>query len=178
MNTLTVEEVILVDSHDVTIGRSEKIAAHRSPGLLHRAFSVVLFDEHGRLLLQRRAAKKYHFGGRWANSCCGHPRPGEQILAAAERRVREELGIGVTPHETGRFEYRARDSSSGLVEHELDHVLLGNSFDALPQPDPAEIDDWLWIDRAALERWMQRCPQDFAPWFELVVRVAWSGRQP
>ena len=172
--TLSIEEVVLVDHNDMPIGSSEKVAAHRAPGLLHRAFSVVLFDRAGRLLVQQRARSKYHFGGRWSNSCCGHPRPGEELIDAAVRRVGEELGLSVTLRPTGRFEYRASDPSSGLVEHEIDHVMRGEVLDAGPLPDPCELDDWLWIDRPALDRWRSRVPQDFTPWFDRVAAVAWS----
>ena len=166
----TTDEVVLVDDDDITIGRCEKLAAHLTPGLRHRAFSVVLFDEHDRLLLQRRAASKYHFGGRWSNSCCGHPRPGEDIIAAAGRRVAEELGVHVVLNEISRFEYRAEDPASGLVEHEIDHVMRGSAFGARLGPDPAEIDAWHWIDKPSLDRWMSSRPNDFTPWFATVMQ--------
>lgn len=169
-----IEEVVLVDRDDVAIGRSEKIAAHRTPGLLHRAFSVVLFDGGGRLLLQRRARGKYHFGGRWANSCCGHPRPGESISKAAERRVREELGLSVELRPVHRFEYRAIDTATGLIEHEVDHVMRGDCRDAEIAPDPAEVEDWMWIDLAGLSRWVARAPDDFTPWFAPVIDRIWG----
>jgi isopentenyl-diphosphate delta-isomerase len=172
--TRSIEEVVLVDRHDVAIGRSEKVTAHRAPGLLHRAFSVLLFDEAGRLLLQRRHRSKYHFGGRWSNSCCGHPRPGEDIVDAAVRRVGEELGLHVAISSTGCFEYQACDPASGLVEHEIDHVLHGTVVDPQIEPDPREIDDWRWVDRPTLERWLTSRPHDFTPWFASVARVGWS----
>ena len=168
------DDVVLVDDADVAIGRSAKLAAHRAPGVLHRAFSVVLFDERNRLLLQRRARTKYHFGGCWSNSCCGHPRPGEAVTVAATRRVSEELGLHVTLRETACFEYRAEDPASGLVEHEIDHVMWGSAHRVVLAPDPLEVDDWRWIDKASLGSWMQERPADFTPWFAPVVTRAWD----
>jgi isopentenyl-diphosphate Delta-isomerase len=168
------EEVVLVDRDDNAIGRCEKLTAHRSPGVLHRGFSVLLYDDRAHLLLQRRAATKYHFGAQWSNSCCGHPRPGEKVSYAAARRVQEELGVSVDVVPASRFEYRAEDPHSGLVEHEIDHVLRGTITDALLQPDPTEIDDWCWVDQSVLDSWMTSQPTDFTPWFALVVRAgAW-----
>ena len=112
---------------------------------------------------------KYHFGGRWSNSCCGHPRPGEDIVAAAGRRVAEELGLQVVLDEISRFEYRAEDPASGLVEHEIDHVMRGSAFGARLGPDPGELDAWQWIDKPSLDRWMISRPDDFTPWFARVM---------
>lgn len=132
----------------------EVLAAHRPPGVLHEAVSVQLVDAAGNWLLQQRAPGKALFGGRWANTCCTHPRPGEPPVEAGRRRVGEELGIAVgelVP--CGRFTYRATDPASGLVEYEHDHVVLGRLPDVrpAPSPDPAEISSvgWLPFDRAA-----------------------------
>ncbi len=165
----TDEHVVVVDENDREIGQSEKLAAHRAPGLLHRAFSVLVFDAAGRLLLQRRAPGKYHFAGRWSNSCCGHPRPGELIAAAAARRVREELRLDVCVYAGPRFEYRAQDTCSDLVEHEIDHVFRAIITDQRPDPDPDEIDACCWIERGPLERWIAREPARFTPWLAPVL---------
>jgi isopentenyl-diphosphate delta-isomerase len=161
------EQVILVDEQDREVGQAEKLSAHRAEGRLHRAFSVLLFDADGRTLLQRRAAVKYHFAGRWANACCGHPRPGENTLDAARRRLHEELGIDTELSELASFTYRAEDAGSGLTEHEIDHVLVGR-FDGDLQPNPLETDAVRWVDPAALQRALAERPDDYAPW---VVRV-------
>lgn len=156
--------MVLVDEADVEIGCADKLEAHRSPGLRHRAFSVLVFDAAGRLLLQRRAAEKYHFAGRWSNTCCGHPRPGETRQAAAVRRVHEELGLSVALQAGPSFEYRAQDPHSGLVEHEIDQLFWCN---AAPSPflaDPSEVAETSWVDRAELAAWMQRDPGAFTPW--------------
>ena len=165
------EHVVRVDGQDRDLGPCDKLAAHQHPGVLHRAFSVLLFDPAGRLLLQRRASSKYHFRSRWSNSCCSHPRPGEDVVQAGQRRVREELGLDVELSLRTSFEYRAVDPDSGLVEHELDHVLVGRTAD-LPRPDPAEVDDVRWVDPARLARELEREPEEFTPWLALALRAA------
>ena len=157
------EHVVLVDARDVPCGVAEKQAAHRL-GLRHRAFSVFLFDDSGRLLLQRRAESKYHSGGLWTNSCCGHPRPDERIVEAAERRLREELRLDVRLTRVLRFEYRA-EVGAGLIEHEVDHVLVGRcSLD--PRPDPAEASAWRWLAPSAALHDARSFPELYTPWFE------------
>ena len=115
--------LVAVDAHDRPTGTVHKIRAHRE-GILHRAFSIFVFDDADRLLLQRRALRKYHSGGLWSNTCCSHPRPGEQVLDAAHRRLREEMGFDCALDTAFSFVYRA-ELEGGLVEHEYDHVLLG-----------------------------------------------------
>src|SRR5688500_8369765 len=117
------ESVVLVNESDEVIGSAPKLDAHRD-GLLHRAFSVFIRDHDGRILLHRRADGKYHSGGLWTNACCGHPRPGEETAAAAERRLLEEMGIGTDLAEAGVFTYHA-SVGAGLMEHEIDHVFSG-----------------------------------------------------
>jgi isopentenyl-diphosphate delta-isomerase len=162
------EEIILVDEQDREVGFAEKVAAHRDGGRLHRAFSIVLFNARGEMLLQLRAAAKYHFGGLWTNACCGHPRRGEELEPAARRRLREELGIEVELRKVFAFTYSATDAGSGLTERDFDHVLVG-SFDGEPQPDPEEMDDTRWIDCAELERDLRERPEAYTPWFARVV---------
>jgi isopentenyl-diphosphate Delta-isomerase len=167
------ESVVLLDADGNETGRMDKLAAHQGHGHLHRAFSVFLVDADGRLLLQRRASSKHHFRDLWTNACCSHPRPGEDVLEAGVRRVGQELGVTLDQgslREVGSFIYRARDDESGLVEHEWDHVLVGR-FEGEPDPDPAEVGDWRWVDRAALDAELAADPASFTPWFSPALAV-------
>ena len=160
------ERVILVDENDVAIGSAEKLQAHVD-GKLHRAFSIFVFDAQGRTLLQRRAGSKYHSGGLWSNTCCGHPRPGEATQAAAARRLMEEMNFGCELRESFVFVYRA-ELEGALVEHELDHVLVGE-FDGEPTPEAAEVEDWKWISPEHLRREIQARPDDFTSWLKIAI---------
>jgi len=162
------EEVILVNEADEPIGTAEKHAAHTDGGQLHRAVSVFVFNSAGELLIQRRAAAKYHFGGRWSNTCCGHPRPGESTQAAAHRRLREEFGIDVALRAVTTFTYEAHDAASRLTEREIDHIFVG-SFDGSPEPDPAEIEAWAWATPADLQRDLAERPERYSPWFPIAL---------
>ncbi len=166
MSAREVQLVELVDSHGRPIGSATVAAAHEHPGQLHRAFSVFLRDEAGRVLLQQRAAVKTRFPLRWANTCCGHPAPAEAVTDAAARRLLEELGIdGVRLTEIGRYSYFAEDPATGRVEHEYDHVLLGElPADRLPQPDPDEVAAYRWISVADLLDAVRANPPAYAPW--------------
>ncbi|HEU4455491.1 MAG TPA: isopentenyl-diphosphate Delta-isomerase, partial [Longimicrobium sp.] len=155
------------DERDREVGLAPKLEAHER-GLLHRAFSVFVLNGRGELLLQRRAAGKYHCGGLWTNSCCGHPRPGEPVAAGARRRLREEMGIDCEMTPAGTFVYRA-DVGGGLVEHEYDHVFLAR-HDADPSPDPAEADAWRWAPVDAVIAEAEASPAAFTPWFVLALR--------
>ena len=155
------EHVILVTPDDVEVGIHGKQNAH-TDGLLHRAFSVFVTDSDGRLLLQQRAWTKYHSGGLWSNTCCSHPRPGEDTAAAAQRRLFEEMGFNCPIETAFSFVYRA-DVGGGLIEHEYDHVFLGR-FDGDPAPDPAEVADWRWITPADLRRQLHDRPDRFTYW--------------
>jgi isopentenyl-diphosphate delta-isomerase len=168
------ELVELVSTAGVAIGTATVAEAHAAPGALHRAFSVLLFDPHGRTLLQQRARVKTRFPLRWANTCCGHPSPGEPVSAAATRRLAEELGVvGVELTEVGTYTYQASDPATGRVEHEYDHVLLGHVPGDLPTSvDEAEVADLRWAlpqDLHAEER------HHYAPWFAGVLAVAMPG---
>lgn len=155
------ERVILVDADDVVVGSEEKLRAHET-GVLHRAFSVFVVDDRGRVLLQRRAPGKYHSAGLWSNTCCGHPRPGEDVAAAAARRLREEMGISCDLSARGRFQYRA-DLGNGLVEHELDHLFVGR-FTGDPTPDLSEASEWAWVPWTEVEADTARRPERFSAW--------------
>ena len=166
--------VQLVDDAGAEIGQSTVEDAHRSPdGRLHRAFSILLTDPAGRLLLQRRAAVKTRFPLRWANTCCGHPAPGVPVPEAAAVRLAEELGVtGVSFREVGVHRYQAADPSTGRVEHEYDHVLLGHVPAAVAvRPDPAEVAEVAWVDPADLRAALRTDPDAYAPWLAGVVAL-------
>ncbi|MFF5930255.1 MULTISPECIES: isopentenyl-diphosphate Delta-isomerase [Streptomyces] len=160
----------LVDEAGNTIGTAEKLTAHQAPGQLHRAFSVFLFDEEGRLLLQRRALGKYHSPGVWSNTCCGHPYPGEAPFAAAARRTFEELGVSPTlMGEAGTVRYNHPDPASGLVEQEFNHLFVG-LVQATPRPDPEEIGEYAFVTPAELAERHAAAP--FSAWFMTVLDAA------
>jgi isopentenyl-diphosphate delta-isomerase len=165
-----VEQVVLVDTDDVPVGVSRKLDAHVA-GLLHRAFSVFVFDDDGRMLLQQRALSKYHSAGLWSNTCCSHPRPGEDVAAAAHRRLVEEMGFDCTLDSAFAFVYRA-DVGGGLIEHEYDHVFVGR-FAGRPVPDPREVAAWRWIAPFELHHALRLHPDRFTFWF----RIAWARLQ-
>ena len=133
------DQLILVDEQDNPIGTCEKMEAHRK-GLLHRAFSVFIFDAQGRMLLQQRALSKYHSGGLWTNACCSHPFPGEDNLTAATRRLQEELGFTTSLRKAFDFYYRAA-FDNGLTEHEFDHVFVGQ-YEGTLEVNPQEVMDY------------------------------------
>ncbi len=164
-------QVELVDEDGVPVGSATVDVAHRAPGRLHRAFSVFLRDAAGRVLLQQRAAVKTRFPLRWANTCCGHPLPGEEVAVAASRRLIEEIGVGgVELLEIGVYSYYADDPASGRVEYEYDHVLLGDlpaGHD--PVPDPDEVAALRWVPVAELRAAIAADPRSYAPWLAGVV---------
>jgi isopentenyl-diphosphate delta-isomerase len=162
------DHVILVDENDRAVGSAPKLEAHRNGGALHRAFSIFIFNSAGQMLLQRRAATKYHFGGLWTNACCSHPRHGEALDESAHARLRHEFGFDAPLQELFSFVYRAEDPASGLTEHEFDHVFVGR-FDGLPAPNPEEIEAWEWVDRSHLLRDVSEHPDRYTPWFRIVL---------
>jgi len=163
-----IENVVLIDEADAALGEGEKLDVHRS-GVLHRAFSVFAFSAAGELLLQRRALVKYHSGGLWTNTCCGHPRPGETTAAAARRRLGEELGVDCGElRPAGTLRYRAE--IAGLVENELDHLLV-TFVDGTPAPDPDEVADWRFVAPDELSAWIAERPSDFTAWFPPAWRI-------
>lgn len=162
------EYVILVDDQDREIGLAEKLSAHQK-NLQHRAFSVFIFrknDNSLELLLQQRALHKYHCPGLWTNTCCSHPRAGEDILAAGHRRLQEEMGMSAELKNIGSFHYIAH-FSNGLSENEIDHVLVGYvDQDVAVAPNPEEVGDYRWIELHALREEMTAHPTQFTPWLE------------
>ncbi|MFU8872295.1 isopentenyl-diphosphate Delta-isomerase [Micromonospora sp. SL4-19] len=163
--------VELVDDGGHVLGEDSVAAAHQRPGRLHRAFSVLLVDPDGRILLQQRAAVKTRFPLRWANSCCGHPLPGQSLVEAANRRLAEELGVGpVDLTEVGVHLYHAEDPATGRVEFEYDHVLRADVPADLPtRPDPDEVATLRWADPHELEADLDADPSAYAPWLRGVV---------
>jgi len=165
--------VVLVSPGDAALGVAPKLAVHRE-GLLHRAVSVVLFDDEGRVLLQRRADEKYHSGGLWSNTACGHPRPGESVEDAGRRRLLDELGIeGCELTRVDQFLYFA-DLGGGLVEHELDHVVVGH-WNGEATPNPREVSETKWIGRDDLLAALGEEPGQFTAWLRNVVYHAYRG---
>lgn len=160
------EEVVLVDTNDVELGLMEKLQAHKE-GRLHRAFSVFLFNKNNELLLQQRAFGKYHCGGLWTNTCCSHPRHNEDILAAANRRLQEEMGISSTLEHAYSFIYKA-DVGNGLVEHELDHVFTGY-FDGVPNLNEDEVVAFKYMSLAELGTDVAENAADYTPWFRIIL---------
>lgn len=168
-------EVILVDEHDADIGRCPKLEAHRR-ALLHRAVSVFAFNTSGQLLIQQRAAGKYHSGGLWSNTACTHPREGETLERAVTRGMLEELAVppGSLTY-AFPFLYRA-EVGGGLVEHEYDHVFVG-TLDADPVPVPGEVSACAWREPHALAAEMNEHPAGFTAWFRLLLPsvLSWRG---
>ncbi len=161
------EHVILVDKEDKPLGLMEKMEAHEK-GLLHRAFSVFVFNEKNELLLQRRAFSKYHSGGLWTNTCCSHPRENESVEQAAIRRLNEEMGFHCEVKNIFSFVYKAVLDNE-LTEHELDHVLVGK-YELAPVPNPEEVCDWKYINLKELEEDMEINPDNYTIWFQLIFK--------
>jgi len=159
------EPLILVDSQDRPVGQLAKSACHDGGGVLHRAFSLFIFDPAGRLLLQRRARGKRLWPGYWSNSCCSHPRVGEDMALAVRRRLNEELGLEVALEYLYKFEYRAPFEDLG-TEHELCWVYVGQT-DAEPVINTTEIMEWRWIGAAELDRQLSERPEAYTPWLKL-----------
>lgn len=158
------EEVILVDTRDEPLGTMEKMEAHQK-ALLHRAFSIFIFDRQGNMLLQQRAATKYHSPGLWTNACCSHPRPGETVEQAGLRRLHEELGFVTPIRKAFHFTYRAH-FDNGLTEHEFDHVFTG-VYDGPMQLNPEEVSAISWKAIAAIAASLQQQPERYTAWFAI-----------
>ena len=162
------EKVILVDKNDNPVGVEEKLKAHQNGGKLHRAFSILVFNSKGELLIQRRAFTKYHCPGIWANTCCSHPRPNEETERAAHRRLKEECGFDTELKEKFSFIYEAH-FDNGLTEKELDHVFIGY-YDGEVNPNPEEIDEMKWIGMEELKKDVKENPDKYAPWFKIILQ--------
>lgn len=160
------EHVILVDQDDKAIGTMEKMEAHRK-GLLHRAFSVMLYNSQGEVLLQKRAQAKYHSGGLWSNACCSHPLPDESMEIATRRKLKQEMGIDLKTEFIYKFIY-CTTFESGLIEHECDHVFTG-VFDGTPVINRHEVEDWKFISLEQLRHDIASNPQDYTYWLKLIL---------
>lgn len=160
------EEVILVNSNDEEIGTMEKLEAHQK-GILHRAFSVLLFNSKGELLLQKRAKTKYHSAGLWTNTCCSHPLPCENIHEATKRKLFQEMGIDFSPIFLYKFTYKEQLDSQ-LTEHECDYVFVGD-FEGKPVLNPHEAEDWKYMSLTALRQDIQTNPHSYTAWFKLIL---------
>lgn len=157
-------EVILVNTSDEQIGTMEKMEAHQK-ALLHRAFSIFIFNNKGEMLLQQRAIKKYHSGGLWTNACCSHPFPGEETLTAANRRLNEELGFTTPLKKAFHFTYKAA-FDNGLTEYEFDHVFTG-TYEGVIYPNEEEVSDYCYKTVDEIEQSLQSHPNKYTAWFHL-----------
>lgn len=160
------EYVVLVDEQDNAIGTMEKQQAHVE-GVLHRAFSIFIFNSENKLLLQQRASSKYHCGGLWTNTCCSHPREKENILDAANRRLHEEMGMQCELKPIFSFVYKA-EFENGLTEHEFDHVFFGQS-NQVPELNLEEVEGYRYIGLEDLQVEIKEDPQKFTPWFLIAL---------
>lgn len=159
------ELVVLVDEQDNKVGLMPKLEAHEK-ALLHRAFSVFIFNDKNELMLQQRADHKYHSPNLWTNTCCSHQRDGESTLEAGRRRLQEEMGFEVSLKETTSFIYKA-PFDNGLTEHELDHVLVGY-YNNSPSINPLEVKDWKWMSLNAIEKDILYNPNTYTAWFKII----------
>lgn len=161
------EQVILVDENDQPLGLMEKMEAHHQ-GLLHRAFSVFIFNKESELMIQQRALTKYHSPGLWTNTCCSHPREGEETINAAHRRMMEEMGFDCDITESFSFTYKA-DVGQGLTEHEFDHVFIGKYNDT-PNINHEEVRDWKFMSMDKISKDMTKSPDRYTVWFKIAFK--------
>lgn len=159
------DKVILVDNNDNQIGLMPKLEAHEK-GVLHRAFSVFIFNNYGELMLQRRALTKYHSPGLWTNTCCSHQRDGESNISSGKRRLNEEMGFDTELFEKTSFIYKAK-FDNGLIEHEFDHVLVG-SYNHSPIINSIEVDSWKWMSLENVKKDINDHPDNYTAWFKII----------
>lgn len=157
--------VILVDEFDNELGTMEKLEAHEK-GLLHRAFSIFLFNDQGEMLLQKRAAEKYHCGDLWSNTCCSHPVKDVPIHTCLQNKLFQEMGIHAPVTKAFDYTYRAL-MANGLIEHEYDHVYLGR-FNGIPAPNPDEVSEWRYASMDEVSRDLAQRPENYTAWFRLL----------
>jgi len=160
------DQIVLVDKNDHVIGQMGKMEGHQT-GALHRAFSVLIFNSNGEMLIQKRSKGKYHSGGLWSNACCSHPRPGEKMEDAVSRRLQEELNIQLKPNFSHKFIYKVKFPNN-LIEHELDHVYIG-TFDGDPVANKEEIEEWKYISTQDLKRDIEENPSNYSHWFKIIL---------
>ena len=164
-------KIILVDKKDNKLGAGEKLKVHRE-GKLHRAFSIFIFNSQGEILLQKRAKTKYHSAGLWSNACCSHPKVNKNIKDEAEKRLKEEMGIKCSLKEIFSFVYRA--NLGNLIEHEFDHVFVGE-FNGNPKPNKKEAEDWKWINPKELKKDFKKNPENYTYWFKIILNDVLSA---
>lgn len=165
------EHVILVDEQDNQLGLMPKMEAHEK-AVLHRAFSVFIFNSNGDLMLQQRAAHKYHSPLLWTNTCCSHQRDGESNIEAGKRRLLEEMGFSTELKEVFSFIYKA-SFDNGLTEHELDHVMVGY-FDGVPEVNPEEVASFKWMSLEAIKEDIELHPNLYTAWFKIIFKESYS----
>ena len=166
------EKVVLVDKNDNQIGLMSKMEAHQK-GILHRAFSIFLFNSENQILLQKRSSNKYHSGGLWTNTCCSHPRDEESVIDAGNRRLFEEMGIKIELKEAFHFTYKA-ELENGLIEHEYDHVLIGE-FNGTPILNKDEAEDWKWISMEDIRKDIVENETDYTVWFVIAFEYFYKN---
>jgi isopentenyl-diphosphate delta-isomerase len=164
------ENVILVDVLDNQLGLMPKMEAHEK-AVLHRAFSVFIFNDKGELMLQQRAAHKYHSPLLWTNTCCSHQRDGESNIEAGKRRLIEEMGFKTNLKEIFSFVYKA-PFDNGLTEHELDHVMIGN-FNGVPKINPDEVVSYKWMTLEAIKKDIELQPNIYTAWFKIIFKESY-----
>jgi isopentenyl-diphosphate Delta-isomerase len=157
----------LVDEQDQPVGQMEKMKAHQNGGTLHRAFSIFVFDNKGKLLLQQRSPQKYHSGGLWTNTCCSHPQPGEDTSVAASRRLQQEMGFTTPIFKAFEFVYQA-SFTNGLTEWEYDHVFIGH-YDGAVQPNQSEVSNYCYQSIDEIKSGLQLRPGHYTEWFKIAL---------
>jgi isopentenyl-diphosphate delta-isomerase len=163
-----IENINIVNEQGERIGSVEKIEAHVN-GVLHEAFSIFVFNSNEELLLQRRNIEKYHSGGLWTNTCCSHPRVGEDINKATHRRLFEEMGFDCELKEMFSFLYKAEKLANNLIEHEFDHVFVGYVENVNILPDENEVCEYAWIKISELKKDIVMNPQKYTEWFKIIM---------
>jgi len=161
------EQVILVDEKDNEIGTMEKMEAHQK-GLLHRAFSVLVFNSKGEMLLQQRAISKYHSGGLWTNTCCSHPQPGETIEQAGKRKLMQEMGFSCDLSFSHKFVYKVQ-LDNDLIEYEWDYILIGY-YDGVPSINASEAQAWKYASVKSIQQDAIKNPDRYTCWFKLILK--------
>ncbi len=159
-------DIILVDQNDQVIGQETKLKTHQE-GRLHRAFSIFIFNSEKELLIQKRAKAKYHSPNLWSNTCCSHPKSGEDLLTTAHRRLKEEMGFDSELKEMFNFIYKIK-FSNGLTEHEFDHVIVGK-FDGTPKINPKEVSEFKWIGIKTLSKDIKKNPENYTYWLKMIL---------
>ncbi|MDP2630723.1 MAG: isopentenyl-diphosphate Delta-isomerase [Candidatus Uhrbacteria bacterium] len=163
------EQIILVDTGDAQVGAMGKLETHEK-GLLHRVFSIFIFNAKGEVMLQKRAFDKYHSGGLWSNTCCGHPRNGEELMSAARRRLKEEMGFDCPLQELFVFHYQTivPTPKIELQENEMNHVLVGE-YNDVPVLNPEEASDWRWATLDEIKSDVSKNPDNYTYWFKIIL---------